>query len=150
MEPTFLQIREKDMSVKTKAISQLTEGQKALCMFRVFYDHADNSAGEYYAWVSYLLDKPDFWCGVTGGLRFFGDASMMHLLEETKEALEARNRKRGLQWSDAALQDLDRDHELQYAVNLLFERFRKNAPQSHKLIGTYIRSHSNEFVIIED
>jgi hypothetical protein len=150
MEPTFSQIRGKDISIKTAAISQLTKGQQALCMFRVMYDHAKNAKSEYYGWISYLLDKPAYWSGVTGGLRFFGDALMLELLEDTEKALGARNAKLGLHWSDAALSDLDHDDELLRSVNLLFERFLLIAPNSLKLISTYIRSNPQQFVEIDN
>ncbi|WP_240418738.1 hypothetical protein [Paenibacillus periandrae] len=149
MEPTFLQIRGKDMSVKTQVIAQLTKGQQALCMFRVLYDHAKNSVIEYYAWISYLLDKPGYWSSVNEGLRFFGDTSMIRLLEETQEVLEARNHKLGVQWSEATFKDLDHDNELLNAVSLLFERFHEIALDSLKQIRTYIRSNPQHFVEIE-
>lgn len=150
MEPTFLQIRGKDMTVKTQVISQLTKGQQALCMFRVLYDHAKNSVSEYYAWISYLLDKPGYWSGVTDGLRFFGDTSMIRLLEKTKEVLEARNHKMGVLWSEATFKDLDHDNELLTAVSLLFERFQEIALDSLKQISMYIRSNPQDFVEIEN
>jgi hypothetical protein len=150
MEPTFQQIRGKDATVKAAAINQLTKGQQALCMFRVMYDHAKHSRSEYYAWISYLLDKPGYWSGVTGGLRFFGDAPMLELLEDTEKVIGARNAKLGLHWSDAALSDVDHDDELLSAVNLLFERFLEAAPSSLQLISSYIRSHPQQFVEIEN
>lgn len=149
MEPTFLQIRGKELSVKTEVISQLTKGQQALCMFRVMYDHAKNSVSEYYTWLSYILDNQGYWSGVTGGLRLFGDIAMIHLLEETKDVLDASNRKLGLQYSDASFKDLDHDNELLTAVNRLFERFLKIAPDSLNIISTYIRSNPEDFVTIE-
>lgn len=45
MEPTFQQIRAKSPSIKSEVISKLTDGQKALCMFRVMHDHSRNSEG---------------------------------------------------------------------------------------------------------
>ncbi|MFC3746747.1 hypothetical protein [Paenibacillus sp. GCM10012306] len=150
MEPTLMQIRGKNMSVKTQVISQLTEGQRALCMFRVLYDHAKNSVREYYAWISYLLDTPGYWSGVTGGLRFFSDTSMITLLEETKAVLEARNTTLGVQWSDATFKDLDQDHELLATVTLLFERFLELSQGSLQQISAYIRFNPQEFVIIEN
>ncbi|GIP33447.1 hypothetical protein [Paenibacillus sp. J2TS4] len=150
MEPTLLQIRGKEMAVKTEAISRLNKGQQALCMFRVLYDHAKNSAVEYYTWISYLLDKPGYWSGVTGGLRFFGDSSMMHLLVETKEVLEASNHRRRVSISDATYKDLEQDNELQNAVSHLFARFLELAPHSLQMISTYIRAHPQDFVIIEN
>lgn len=70
MEPTFQQIRAKSPSIKSEVISKLTDGQKALCMFRVMHDHSRNSEGEYYAWISYMQDLPGDWTGVIGGIRF--------------------------------------------------------------------------------
>lgn len=150
MEPTFMQIRGKDISVKSETISKLTEGQRALCMFRVMYDHAKNSASEYYAWICYLLDIPEFWSGVMNGLNFFRDTSMISLLNQTKEVLETRNLKLGRQWSDATLLDLDRDNELLNTISRLFESFQEIAPASLKQISTYIRSNPQEFVILEN
>lgn len=45
MEPTFQLIRGKSPSTKSEVISKLTEGQQALCMFRVLYGHSCNSEG---------------------------------------------------------------------------------------------------------
>ncbi|WP_098745840.1 hypothetical protein [Paenibacillus sp. EZ-K15] len=57
MEPTFLEIRGKDMSVKAQVISQLTKGKQVLCMFRVLYDHAKNSVSEYYRYRKTVDDR---------------------------------------------------------------------------------------------
>jgi hypothetical protein len=150
VEPTLMQIRGKNMTVKAQALSQLTKGQQALCMFRVLYDHAKNSASEFYAWISYLLGNSDYWSGVIGGLRFFGDTTMIHLLDETKLLLEERNQRLGYQLSDATFNDLEQDHELSNAVSLLFDRFLEIAMDSLKHIGTYIRSNQHEFVIFQN
>lgn len=146
MEPTFQLIRGQSPSIKSEVISTLTDGQRALCMFRVMYDHSSNSAGEYYAWISYMQEMPGYWSGVLEGLRFFGDHLMILLLQETKGALERRNDKLGKQWGDAAITDLDRESELLDMINSLFKRFQNIAPSRLKLIGDYIRSHPGEFV----
>jgi hypothetical protein len=51
IEPTILQLRGRDFSVKSQIISQLYSGQQALCMFRILYP-AKNSAVDYYSWIS--------------------------------------------------------------------------------------------------
>lgn len=61
MEPTFQLIRGQSPSIKSEMISTLTDGQRALCMFRVMFDHSSNSAGEYYAWISYMQELPGYW-----------------------------------------------------------------------------------------
>jgi hypothetical protein len=149
MEPTFRQIRGKNVTFKTQVISELTKGQQALCMFRVMYDHARNSTAEYYCWMSYLLDQSGYWSGVMGSLSFFGDRSMLRLLEETKETIRARNLKLGLNWSDAAIKHLDDDPDLQSATGRLFERFQVINVDSLHSIASFIRSHPDEFVQIE-
>ena len=72
VEPTLLGIRGKDAATKAEAITSLNRSQQALCMFRVFYDHAKDSASEYYYWVSYLLETPGYWLGVTGDCAIWG------------------------------------------------------------------------------
>lgn len=150
MEPTFQLIRGKSPLIKSQVISQLTEGQKALCMFRVMYDHSRNSEGEYYAWISYLQELPGYWTGVMDSIRFFGDDLMIHLLQDTKKVLEERNDKLGKEWADTAITDIDREAELREAISGLFERFEQIVPNSLRIISEYIRCHPQEFVEIED
>ncbi|GGF79626.1 hypothetical protein GCM10010912_25780 [Paenibacillus albidus] len=149
MEPTFQRIRGKSPEIKTEVISHLTPGQKALCMFRVMYDHAKPSPAEYYAWISYMMDLPGYWSGVMEGLRFFGDANMIGMLEETQEALAARNTLLGKEWSSASLSDMERDEALRITVNSLFARFTEIASVSLQNIASYIRTHPQEFVQLE-
>jgi len=148
MEPTFQLIRGKSPSTKSEVISKLTEGQQALCMFRVLYGHSCNSEGEYYAWISYMQDLPGYWTGVIGGIRFFDDSPMILLLQETKTFLEERNHRLGKEWADAAITDLDRDPELLEVISGLFERYKNLTPNTHRIIGEYIRTHPEEFVEI--
>ncbi|QMV40270.1 hypothetical protein [Cohnella cholangitidis] len=149
MEPTFRLIRGKNVSVKTQVISGLTKGQQALCLFRVMYDHAKNSAAELYGWTSYLHDQPGYWTGVTGALSFFGDRSLLALLEETEEMLHGRNVSLGLRWSDASPTDVEYDPELQRTMNGLFNRFQTLAPLSIRIVGDYIRANPQEYVSFE-
>lgn len=149
MEPTFQLIRGKSPSVKSTVISTLTEGQRALCMFRVMYDHSCNSAGEFYAWLAYMQEFPGYWSGVTEGLQFFGDHGMILLLQDTKAVLERRNEELGQQWGDVAITDLEREPHLLAMMTSLFVRFQDIAPESLKLIGDYIRTHLEEFVELE-
>ncbi|WP_054940973.1 hypothetical protein [Paenibacillus ihuae] len=146
MEPAFALIRGKSPEVKAEVIAQLSRGQKALCMFRVFFDHAHKSAAEYYAWISYMLDTPGYWNGVQEGLLFFEDTAMILLLEETRRMLELRNNRLGLQWSEAAFKDMEQDLELARQIRGLYERFGQLSGQSLANIAAYIRTHPEEFV----
>ncbi|WP_156830104.1 hypothetical protein [Paenibacillus sp. HW567] len=148
MEPTFMLIRGKSPALKAAAISALGEGQRALCMFRIMYDHSYKSAAEYYAWISYLLDQPGYWSGVLEGVRFFADTAMLELLEQTRERLAARNVSLGVGWGDAGLMDIGADEKLLEMVTGLYVHFQQIAPHSLSLIADYIRAHPEEFVEI--
>ncbi|MBA2937294.1 hypothetical protein HZF08_03175 [Paenibacillus sp. CGMCC 1.16610] len=150
MEPIFLQIRGKDMAVKSQAFAQLGTGQQALFMFRVLYDHARNSVTEFYCWVAYLLEQSYFWSGVMKGLRFFDDALMIQILEETKNVLETRSQQIGLQLSNVNFKDLEDNRELKSTIDRLFQKFQEATPDSLKRISVYIRSNPLEFVEMKD
>ncbi|QSF42809.1 hypothetical protein [Paenibacillus tianjinensis] len=109
-------------------------------------DHAHKSAAEYYAWISYMLDTPGYWSGVQEGLLFFEDTGMIRLLEETRGMLELRNDRLGLQWSEAAFNDMEQDQELAGQIGGLYERFGQLSGLSLKAIAVYIRAHPGEFV----
>lgn len=146
MEPTFVQMRGKSLSVKAEAIGALTKGQRALCMFRVLYDHARHSPEEFYAWLAYLREVKAYGDGVTAGLQFFGDTRMLRIVEEATSFIEERNRLLGLTWNDVTVQDVSKDAQLQAAMNESYLHFLEAAEHSHKLIATYIRSQPHEFV----
>lgn len=147
MEPTFMKIRAKSPAVKNEAIAQLSRGQRALCMFRILYDHSSKSAEEYYGWLSYLLDQPGYWSSVLEGLQFFEDAPLIQLLEESKELFEARNLRAGTGWNEAAITDLEADPELQEAVTTLYAQYQELTAHSLRIIAGYIRANPDEFIV---
>lgn len=149
VEHTLLGVRGKNAEAKEQVITSLNRSQQALCMFRVFYDHAKDSASEYYSWVAYLLQTPGYWPGVIGGLRYFDDQSMLQLLEDTKQVIEERNNRLNVPMEIASFKDLEQDIELSHAVNRLYERFQEIVPESLKRISTFIRENQQDFVILE-
>ena len=114
-------------------------------MFRVFYDHAKDSAQEFYSWVSYLLQAPGYWTGVTGALRYFGDENLLKLLEDTKQVIEinGHNAHAGI----GAFKELERQGLL-HTMNELYERFQGIVSGSLKRISSFIRSNPQDFVIL--
>jgi len=130
VESHLLSMRGKDAATKKQVMTRLNRSQQALCMFRVFYDHAKNSAGEYHSWISILLQEPGYWAGVIGGLRYFEDENLIHLLEETKLVIE-------------------REHEPSGTIDRLYVRFQEIESDSLKRISTFIRSNPQDFVLIE-
>ncbi|WP_166243321.1 hypothetical protein [Paenibacillus turpanensis] len=150
MEPTFVQIRGKAPAVKREVIARLTEGQRALCMFRVLYDHAKSSPLEYYLWIHSLLDTPDYWNGVLKGLHFYEASNMAHFLEQTKEEFASRNSRLGRTWADASFQDLEQDAELKERVEAGYARFVELAQDSHRRVAQFIRANTGQYVILQE
>lgn len=138
-----------NFAVKLQFYKQLTNGQQALFMFRVYYNHASKSTAEFYWWSTYFLVQSTF-SEVKVGLRYFGDYAMLRLLEETESFLEARNRQGIIEMSDVSFNNLDDDLELLTSISRLYVIFQEIAPATLKLIGTYIRNNPSEFVQIED
>ncbi|MBP1992665.1 hypothetical protein [Paenibacillus eucommiae] len=142
IEPTIMQIRGKNDTIKSEVYAQLTEGQRALLMFRVLHDHAYNSTAEYYCWISQLLTEPNTWKEVKAGFRYFGDDAMLQILEETEAFLSGRNQS-DLQVSP---QDLVDDPQLNETISMLYALFSGSAPASLKRVGAYIRSNPEQYV----
>ncbi len=146
VESTLLSIRGKDAAAKSAAITSLNRSQQALCMFRVFYDHAKDSANEFYSWVSYLLQTPGYWTGVTGALNYFNDQNLLKLLEDTKQSIEINGHNAHAEGD--AFKERQRDQELLHIINRLYERFQEIVADSLIKIGDFIRSHPQDFVIL--
>ncbi len=71
IEPALMEVRGKSETVKAAVVQRLHAAQRAIFMFRVMYDHAKGSAGEYYGWLSILKKQEGYWSGVISGLQFF-------------------------------------------------------------------------------
>ncbi|MFD2615038.1 DMP19 family protein [Paenibacillus gansuensis] len=147
--PTLVSLRGKDMGIKGEAMAALNEHQRSLCLFRVLYDHAKDSAPEYYGWICYLLERGDYWSGVLGALRFFEVQSMQELLNETRNTLEEYNRRLGRTWNQVSITDLDRDEELRNKVVLWYDRFMNVSKESLRTIARHIRAHPDAFVVFD-
>lgn len=141
MEPIFVQIRGKNPAVKAQVYAQLTRGQQALLMFRVLYDHARNSADEFYWWFSDLLSQPKTWDAIQAGLQYFGDADLPPLLQEIAGFLVARKNERA-----ALLVDLEQDPELLSVVSQFHARFLQAAQTTLCRITEHIRLNPDQFV----
>ncbi|WP_282940848.1 hypothetical protein [Paenibacillus sp. RC67] len=134
-EPTLVQMRVSDPSEKIQIMTELNRSQQAMFMFRLLYP-AQNSAVDYYSWLSYLIEQPGYWSGVISGLRFFSEYSLIQLLEESETILEAHDK--GIQ--------PEHNTELQASLHPLFARFQSLLPESIERISGYIRSNPEEFV----
>lgn len=148
IEPIILSVKGKDFVVKSQAYSQLNKGQRALFMFRVYYNHACISLADFYWWSSYFFTQPT-WLEIKSGLIFFKDDIMYQLLDDMEEILKKKVRKGYKDISEGAFNEIENDLELNKSVSLLYKVFQEIAPQTLKIIGTYIRNNPDEFVKFE-
>ncbi|MCE5170803.1 hypothetical protein LQV63_15975 [Paenibacillus profundus] len=147
--PILLQVRGKNSDIKSQVYAKLTPGQQALFMFRVLHDHARNSAAEYYCWISYLLEDVPTWSEIKHGLLYIGEEALLHHLEETERYLVERSRQNGAPFSHAALRDIEDDTELRTFISFRYEQFLDLVPHAHVRMCSYVRTHTDEFVLFE-
>lgn len=142
--------RGKEVTGQSQVYAQLTGGQRALLMFRVFYNHAHVSMADFYWRSAYFLAQPKTWSEIKAGLRYFGADAMLRVFEEMEGVLEASNHPRSLETFDVSHNHLDNDPELFTSVSPLYVTFHEIAPATLKRIGEYIRNNPVEFVKLED
>lgn len=145
IKPIVIQVRGKDSATKTQVYSQLTRGQKASFMFRVFYNHAGKSLADFYWWSAYFLSQST-WSEIKAGLQCFNDDLMLKVLIETEDILHEMDRQGTLTVANASINDLDHNPEFSRLISQLYEKFQKTAPTTHQLIREYIRKNIDEFV----
>lgn len=50
--------------VKEQFYKELTKGQRALFVFKVYYDHASESLTEFYWWSAYFMAQTKIWSAI--------------------------------------------------------------------------------------
>ncbi|MFC9540709.1 hypothetical protein ACFTQ7_12575 [Lysinibacillus sp. NPDC056959] len=73
---------ETNICVKEHFYEELSEGQKALFMFNVYYTHISESLIEFYWWSAYFMAQPKSWAAIKACLNYFNDESFLLLLEK--------------------------------------------------------------------
>lgn len=144
------QVQGKSPQVKAQVYQELTAGQRALFMFHVLHDHAHPSVAEFVSWIAYTLDHFSYWIGIQAGLRYFEQEEVLHLLEEMKVLLEARNQRLGIQMSQITVLDLEEDSSFKEEASRLYRRYQELSEGTLHRIGRTIRSNPEEFVILFD
>ena len=117
---------------------------------QVFQNHAGEEASDLYYWASTLLRDPQTWRAIKAGVRYFGDETMFHLLEQLENVLEARLQQGATHQRDPLPWDFDEDAELFTSMSQLNAAFHAIAPTTLRLMGEYIRKNPSEFVLIEE
>ncbi|MBB4822888.1 hypothetical protein HNO89_000106 [Sporosarcina luteola] len=140
---------ENSSSVKEIFYQELTTGQKAMFVFRVYYDHAIESEREFYWWTSYYMAQPKIWSSIKVGVQHFQDESMFLLLEELEAVLRKNKCPHTLDHFTISREDLDSNQELTASITPLYSRFCIIAPTTNKKICHFIRSNSEDFLTLE-
>jgi hypothetical protein len=134
VEPIIRKARGKDPETKAKVVAGLNSGQRALFFFQVLYGHAGNGIPQFFEQISYLADQLDLWAALKSGIRYFDDTEMLELLEQMETA-----------YHEAAKQS-----ETTIAPNELDRLYQQRIPFTLRKIGSFIRSHPEEFIQLEN
>lgn len=126
--------------------NELSQGQKILFMYRVYYDHVHHSPEELYWWSAYFLAQPPKWNALKGSFRHLGGEEGELLLENVERFLSARGYPVHLEGFNISRSDMEEDPELMNSFNDFYARFLKCDEGIHHKTAQYIRSHPEEFV----
>lgn len=149
IEPTILQIRGKNFTIKSEAYAHLTAGQRALLMFQMLYGHTSNGVEEFYSHQSYLLSNQGVWSQQKKGMQYFGDDDMVQLLEKMEtvyQSLKTEEFKESIEQHNVPIIGNDKGVELSETMSLLNKSLRDTLPLTIKRVTAYIRNNVDEFV----
>jgi hypothetical protein len=137
IEPIVMDVRGKDNEYKLRVYSQLSEGQKALFSFYVYFNHAKNSLEEFIWWTNHYYSQPDVWAELKKGLRYLNLSGFEVFIEKFEDtALEMSK-------NNEALNDPD-------TICNLFFIFGDHITPTLQQISHYIKTHPEEFVVLND
>lgn len=128
--------------------NELTNGQKALFSFQVYYNHAIKSLVEFYWWSAYFMAQPKIWLAIKSGLKYFEGDRMLNILENIEVALKETNHPINLNEFNVIREDLMRDKDLFASISLLHAAFDEAAAETLQIINDSIQNNLSEFVAI--
>ncbi len=128
--------------------NQLTEGQRSLFMFYVYYNHVSKSLKEFYWWSAYFMAQPITWAALKASLRYFKDENMLLLLEKIEQELKQHNHPHSLESFTVTREHLDQNEELKKSIKSLHEIFEHTSPLSIKRLNDYTEKNLQEFIEI--
>lgn len=139
IEPAIDKIRGQDYATKSEVYLELNPSQQALLMFQVLYGHTTHGAAEFYDHLAYLLPHKGVWSALKGGIEFFSDNTLLHLLVEMENVYDRL--QKGSTLDAPGLED---------AIKILDKSLGEQIPKTVQAVGNYIRENPSDFVIIED
>lgn len=141
---------ENSSMIKEEFYSDLTDGQRALFSFHVFYDHAVESLEEFYWWSAYFFAQPKIWSAIKSGVNYYRDEHMLRILKSVESVLKTYHHPRSLDEFNVTREEIVSNQELLESMHPLFIEFNVASPLTIQNIGSYIRDNLKEFILIED
>lgn len=140
IKPVIMQIRGKNSLIKSDVYLQLSNAQRALFSFHVYYNHAVKSIYEFYYWSVNFMEM-NYYKEIMNSAGYFDDESFLSLLQLVeKEILSQKpNDKEQI---DSIIQDNN--------FNELFFKFKGAGNNFVIKMGDHIRKNPHDFVIFED
>lgn len=129
-QPLIWQVRGKDPLTKAQYMKTLSDAQRALFLFQVMFGHAHHGMKLFFEQIAYIAESMDFWAALKSSMKYFNDEQMLSLVGKMERAYIAL--KQGENCS-AVLNELDGQYD-------------QRIPSTVKLIGSYIRNNSADFI----
>ena len=141
ISPFVFKVRGKNDLMKMNVYRQLSEHQKRLFIFTIYYNHARQSVDDFIYYSKLLLEN-NYWHELTEAMAFFKNGKMVDLLNR----IEIEMKKSQLA-TDA---DLPADEVVLASIKNLFKSFLPVSDETLKLIGDDIRQHPTAYFSIEE
>jgi hypothetical protein len=96
------------------------------------------------------MAQPKIWSAIKAGLQYFGDNTMLQLLEKVEAVLKRYNHPISLDGFSVTREDIIRDKDLLVSISPLHVIFDETTPVILQIISETIQNNQKEFIIVED
>ena len=137
---------ETQLGVKEHFYEELTEGQRALFMFNVYYTHINKSLIEFYWWSAYFMAQPKSWEAIKACFNYFDDEPFLLLLDKIEQELKRHNHPITIENFSITRDELNHNKELHASFESLYVMFENIYPTTIKKINNFIEENLQEFI----
>jgi hypothetical protein len=134
-------VRGKNDLMKIDVYRQLTDHQKRLFIFTVYYNHARQSVDDFIYYSKSLIEMK-YWQELKAAIAFFKNSKMVDLLNQ----IEIEMNKSSVD----ATADLPVDQVVLASIRNLFKTFLPISNETLKLIGDDIRMNPTAYFNLEE
>jgi hypothetical protein len=140
VSPFVFRVRGKNDLMKMDVYRQLSEHQKRLFIFTIYYNHARQSVDDFIYYGKLLLEN-NYWHELTEAMVFFKNGTMVDLLNRIEAEL-----KKSQSATDAGL---PAGAVVAASIRDLFKAFLPASDETLKLIGDDIRQNPTAYFNID-